>query len=173
MLVLLTSSCLSVLAIRIYLSPRGQATNSNWHYIDVSTAASLVPFAIGISPLASNAAYESAGIYSPVEERIYMGPANAGTYTQWHYINTADGSVVPYTHGLTVTLTAHMYYGGVYSPATNRVYFSRFSGSSTVWHYHDGNSGSDSMVEFSVGATALGGYMSGVLNPNGTNAPQS
>jgi hypothetical protein len=104
-------------------------------------------------------------IYSPTQNRIYLIPFGAATATQWQYVDCSNGSVVNYTHGMSLA-GACGYVGGTYSPTLNRIYFSPFYyATATQWHYIDCNSGS--AVAYSHGATVV--YMgysgNGVFSP--------
>lgn len=117
---------------RIYMVPRAQGDQTNWHYIDCSDS-SIVAYAHGVTAVSD--AY-SGGVYSPTQNRIYFVPQAQGNQTNWHYVDCSDGSVVAYAHG--VTAVADAYDGAAYSPTEDRIYFCPASqNSQTNWHYID------------------------------------
>ena len=67
---------------RIYLIPRSQANQTNWHYIDCATG-TVVAYAHGVTAVAY--AYVG-GVYSPTQNRIYLVPRAQSNQTNWHYI---------------------------------------------------------------------------------------
>jgi len=67
---------------RIYLVPREQADESNWHYIDCSDG-SVHAYAHGVT--AVDVAYVG-GVYSPTQNRIYLVPRGQSDESNWHYI---------------------------------------------------------------------------------------
>jgi hypothetical protein len=97
------------------------------------------------------------GVYSPLQNRIYMAPAGASTSATWHYINCDNGSIVPYSG---VALPVNAYIGCVYSPKQDRVYFIPNLLNSTTWHYIDCTTGS---LQTYTGIN--NGYKSGVYSP--------
>jgi hypothetical protein len=144
---------------RIYLVPRDQASQTNWHYIDCATG-NVVAYAHGITAVAG--AYIG-GAYSPIQNRIYFVPFAQANQTNWHYLDCATGSVVAYAHG--ATAVANAYIGGVYSPTQNRIYFVPFAqANQTNWHYLDCATGS--VVAYAHGATTVANaYIGGVYSP--------
>ena len=103
------------------------------------------------------------GIYSPIQNRIYLAPVGQGNQTNWHYINCDTGAIVAYANGITAQASA--YYGGVYSPIQNRIYLCPTAQSNyTNWHYIDGYTGT--VVAYASGATVLtNGYYGGAYSP--------
>ena len=74
------------------------------------------------------------GVYSPLQNRIYLVPFSQSNQTNWHYIDCATGTVVAYASG--VTVVANGYVGGVYSPLQNRIYLVPLLQSNQAnWHY--------------------------------------
>ena len=164
---------------RIYFAPFNQGAPNvgltpKWHYVDCNTGS------IGIYDNPNTAvsnAYLGA-IYSPTQNRIYFSPSSqAGSgHTVWHYINCNDGTVGTYANPLNA-VAGGAYYGGVYSPTQNRIYFvpsaqaTPFSGGSPLtqyWHYIDCNAtGSTTTIGTYLNPNNSGndGYRSGAYSP--------
>lgn len=130
--------CYSPTQNRIYLAPfgipsQGSVNMAMWHYIDCTTG-KVVEYASGVSIV--QFAYIG-GVYSPLQDRIYLVPMGQGPETYWHYIDCRTGTVVPYTHTGSYVVT-NGYAGGCYSPTQNRIYFAPYSQmAQTYWHYID------------------------------------
>ena len=103
------------------------------------------------------------GVYSPIQNRIYLMPSAQSNQTNWHYINCDTGAVVAYAHGATVLQFG--YNGGVYSPTQNRIYLVPYSQANQAsWHYINCESGA--VVAYTHGATVLQyGYNGGIYLP--------
>jgi len=103
----------------------------------------------------------STGVYSPIQNRIYLIPFYAAS-TQWYYINCETGIIVPYT---AISLSNGSYDGGVYSPTQNRIYLVPYLRSAnSQWHYIDCNL--DTVVPYTHGMTLQSeSYEGGVYSP--------
>jgi hypothetical protein len=76
------------------------------------------------------------GVYSPLEQRIYLVPYAIAPEPNWYYIDCVTGLVMPYTAGVGAVLQA--YKGGVYSPTQKRIYLCPYYQSDQLnWHYID------------------------------------
>ncbi len=130
----LTSSIGGVVGLNgnIYFLPFGQASATQWCYINTSGVP--LGYSHGISSMAN---IYIGGCLAP-DGKIYLIPY--GVQSVWHYIDTTknpgdSGHVVAYTHG--TTYGANAYYGGALSP-DGKIYFGPAAQSSaTVWHYID------------------------------------
>ena len=158
---------------RIYFVPRAQATQPIWHYIDCNTGL------IGTYPSPNNviALAYSGGIYSPTQYRIYFTPnGQAAPFPAfatefWHYIDCNTGTVGTYLNPNNAISTA--YFGGVYSPTQNRIYFAPFAQgapyptnpNTQFWHYIDCNTGLVGTYLNPNNATATSAYTSGCYSP--------
>ena len=101
------------------------------------------------------------GVYSPLQNRIYMVPFNSST--TWYYIDCNTGLLKSYV-GYEVVLQG--YAGGVYSPLQNRIYFIPFRQSLfPKWHYIDCNTGN--VIEYLNNNTSIvnDAYFGGVYSP--------
>ena len=79
------------------------------------------------------------GVYSPIQNRIYLVPFGQAEQDTWHYINCETGQVVGYEHPRT-TADYGAYRGGVYSPKQNRIYLVPYRGAEEdTWHFIDCN----------------------------------
>jgi hypothetical protein len=150
---------------RIYFVPVGQASSTYWHYIDCTTG-EVVAYAHGAT--AVNNAY-GGGVYSPTQNRIYFVPLGQASSTGWHYIDcTSTGSVITYQNNSGVSAVYQGYFGGVYSPTQNRIYFVPVGqASSTYWHYIDCTS-TGQVVAYQNNSgvvAAAGAYFGGVYSP--------
>jgi hypothetical protein len=149
---------------RIYLVPYGISNVATWHYIDCSDG-SVVGYVHGFGTGIVTNAYQG-GVYSPLQDRIYLVPRGISDETDWHYIDCSDGSVINYTHATGITVN-DAYVGGVYSPSQDRIYLIPFGHSNVAnWHYIDCSDGSvNSYVHgFGTGIT-INGYFGGVYSP--------
>jgi hypothetical protein len=156
--------CYSPTQNRIYLSPRNQATQASWHYIDCSTG-SVVAYTHGASGLLTNAF--TGGVYSPSQNRIYLPPYAGSDSNIWYYIDGATGAVTSYSNSSGITPVAVGYYSGSYSPKQNRVYFTPVTqADSSYWHYVDCNSGSVIAYPNNSGVVpASGAYVGSAYTP--------
>jgi len=153
---------------RIYFVPyyQGASGETNWHYIDCNTGQT-VAYAHGSSVVSS--AYVG-GVYSPVEDRIYLIPNGMGPQGTWYYIDCATGDIVGYSHGASVQ--SFGYAGGVYSPTQNRIYFVPASAqaSQTNWHYisctNAANYGVVTVTAYAHGTSGTKTYAGGVYSPS-------
>ena len=92
------------------------------------------------------------GIYSPLNNRIYLIPYNQCDETNWHYIDCDTGDVVAYEHGATVI--NYGYRGGVYNKNQKRIYLVPFAQApETNWHYIDCDTGD--VVAYEHGITTI------------------
>lgn len=153
---------------RIYLIPYGQATQNTWHYIDcnVNNAANaVVSYTSGVT--GANNAY-AGGVYSPLQDRIYLVPYGQSTQMTWHYIDCSLDTVEPYLHGATVV--ANGYQGGVYTPTKNRIYLVPYGQSTqTNWHYIDcsKDDAATAIINYPHNVTvATNSYSGGVYDPS-------
>ena len=107
------------------------------------------------------------GVYSPTQNRIYLCPYSQSNVAIWHYINCDTGAVVAYTHGFGTTIITGAYYGGVYSPTQNRIYFTPYSiNLAAQWHYLDCNTGMVVAYTHGFGTSTPGlAYISGAYSP--------
>ncbi len=128
---------------RIYFVPWAQADEmgNNWHYIDCEQNGLVVEYNHGLATRPVNNAYYG-GVYTPDLDRIYFVPDSQGYVSTkiWHYIDCAqDGLVVPYNHGLSTRPSQWgPFYGGVYAPTLQRIYFVPHQQSNDPnWHYID------------------------------------
>ena len=81
------------------------------------------------------------GVYSPMQNRIYLVPYDQGDQMTWHYIDCVSNQAIGFQHILTSAVT-RAYAGGVYSPTQNRIYFVPFrQGPEGSWHYVDCDTG--------------------------------
>jgi hypothetical protein len=112
-------------------------------------------------------------VYSPSNDRIYFVPANQADETgdNWHYIDCSTGSVVAYIHTLGSNRPVNnAYFGGVYSPSTNRIYFvprNQADETGDNWHYIDCST--SSVVEYihTLGTRPVNeAYGGGVYSPS-------
>jgi len=147
---------------RIYLVPQVQSNQATWHYINCDTGA-IVAYAHGLGADTPVVLAFAGGVYSPVQNRIYLVPILQANQTKWHYIDCSNGTVVAYTHGATAVASA--YAGGVYSPTQNRIYLVPWAQSNqTNWHYI--NCADGTVVAYAHGATAVANaYLGGVYSP--------
>ena len=132
---------------RIYLVPFAQATQPEWHYIEVgggggggTDEARVVAYAHGQGgeDHMENNAYNG-GAYSPNQGRLYFAPNNQVVRPHWHYVDTRTGRVCAYEHGASDTLVkSSAYHGAIYSPEQDRIYLMPFfQATRPVWHYID------------------------------------
>jgi hypothetical protein len=159
---------------RIYLGPflqsdPAQAALSNWHYIDCNTGT------VGsyTRPPSGRASGYTGGCYSPIQNRIYFTPYSMGQppadntgvddTSKWHYINCDDGTLGRYPNPGNAVSNA--YYGSVYSPNQNRIYFvPSAQANQPVWHYINCDDGT--VGEYpSPGNAVAGAYWGGVYSP--------
>ena len=137
---------------RIYLVPANQADITNglcasWHYIDCSTSTGVIT--TYANPGGAQALAYANGAYSPTENRIYFVPHNCPLPNLLQYVdcNVSSGTGMIKTYANPGDIVATAYYGGIYSPTQNRIYFAPRSqalpNSSTTrnWHYVDCNTG--------------------------------
>jgi hypothetical protein len=140
----------------------GVATESNTNYLDVSdnTLHSMGgTFTMVQYPYAG-------GVYSPTQERLYCVPYGQADESNWHYIDSGGKSITAYAHGLTTfACQNNAYYGGVYSPTQNRIYFVPYGQSDeTFWHFIDCDDGT--VYAYYHGATVVAnGYRGGAYSP--------
>jgi len=81
----------------------------------------------------SSTAYEG-GVYSPIQNRIYLIPYGEGNQADWQYIDCDTGKFVDYTHGATVVTLG--YSGGAYHPVLKRLYMAPMDQAVEAnWHY--------------------------------------
>jgi hypothetical protein len=150
---------------RIYFVPFRQTAPANsWHYIDCVDGSINTYDTSGFTT--STTGY-AGGVYSPIQNRIYFVSLNQTAPTNsWHYLDCGDGSINAYdTSGFTTVNNA--YYGGVYSPTQNRIYFMHFTQTAPAnsWHYIDCVDGSINTYDTSGFTTNNGGYFGGVYSP--------
>ena len=86
------------------------------------------------------------GVYAPVSNRVYFVPCYQADKVgkNWHYLDCTTGTVVAYIHTLTLLPVGFAYYGGVYAPVSNRVYFvpsNQADEAGKNWHYLADDSG--------------------------------
>jgi hypothetical protein len=68
------------------------------------------------------------GVYSPMQNRIYLVPSENVVDPSWQYIDCETGNVLTYEHGLS---SPNPCAAGAYSPAENVIYFGRSIDQST------------------------------------------
>ena len=151
---------------RIYFIPYLQAPETTWHYVDCDTGA-IQAYTNGVSVV--NVGYGGNGSYSPSQNRIYLTPFRQSAQNDWHYIDcntTTAGvaTVVAYTHGATVGSDA--YFGSVYSPKQDRIYFVPHGQSTeSIWHYIDCNTGGVVAYTHGFAGLPINSYYGGVYSP--------
>ena len=158
---------------RIYFVPYGQAneTGDNWHYIDCRTGL-VVEYIHTLGPKRPVYAAYGGGVYSPSNNRVYFVPSYQAQEICWHYIDCSTGLVVGYNHTLGQKRPVNgAYFGGVYSPSNNRIYFVPFAQAGQTgdnWHYIDCSTGS--VVEYihTLGPNRPvdGAYQGGAYSPS-------
>ena len=143
---------------RIYLVPSAQSGSANWHYIDCNTG-TVVAYPKVVATVTSDAYL--GGAYSPTQNRIYFAPSNQAdpANAKWHYIDCNTGLVGEYDKP--TNAIQYSYYGAVYSPIQNRIYFVPDASNST-WHYIDCNTGA--VVNYSP-PVFNNSYVGGVYSP--------
>lgn len=142
---------------RIYFSPNGMEASATWHYIDCSTGT-----VVAYNPGANVDGYHH-GCYVPTLDKIYFTGRNTFS-TTWHYLNCQTSTAVAYSAPTTNSNVP--YFGAVYSPIQNRVYFVPWSQSfSATWHYLD--CATETFVSYVHGASNLTfqAYQGGVYSP--------
>jgi hypothetical protein len=121
---------LSLTTNRIYLAPYGQASQPNWHYINLDTG-SVVSYAHGRTDIVTNA-YLSGVTTS--DDKIVLVPFAQSNQDNWHYIDPT-GVVSAYDPSSGAAAGANGYAGGV-AAADGRIYFIPNDQSNlTNWHY--------------------------------------
>jgi uncharacterized protein (DUF2147 family) len=148
---------------RIYFVPFASA--DAWHFVDCETG-NVEEYDHGLSQAPVNNAYVG-GVYSPKNNRIYFAPVEQAPETVWHYVDCGSGNVVGYIHALTTVPELSAYWGGVYSPKNDRIYFAPLDQApQPVWHYVDCESGN--VVEYIHALTSQASgdaYRGGVYSP--------
>ena len=120
---------------------------------------------LSYTQLASSGAYEGV-VYSPVQDRIYMVPAQQAVLPVWHYIDCKSGAMVEYAHGCSGIAAAWTYCSGVYSPATNRIYLvPSGQAASATWHYIDCATGEVVPYLHGTATSTSYSYSHGFYNP--------
>jgi len=147
---------------RIYLVPLRMGPHSNWHYIDCTTG-NVVAYAHGTG-ITTIRSYAGTASFDSVNHKIYFAPYDQGPQTQWHYINTLTGAIVPYTHGATVI--NQPYWGTVFDSNNNRTYFvpSKQAPEST-WHYVTGSTNTVSGYVHLGTGLVTSAYSAGYYDP--------
>ena len=151
---------------RIYFVPWQQATQLEWHYVDVSHAGGVVTTAY--SPDGVHVVDEaySGGVYSPQDNRIYLVPYNQASETEWHYIDALSARIVAYPTGDVLGVYG-AYQGGVYCPLRNRLYFVPFyQANHPEWHYIECETGTlATYVHQANSSPVIGAFHGGVYSP--------
>ena len=102
---------------RAYFSPESQAGQTNWHYLDCTTGSTVTY--IHTLTYGGNSQTSSGGVFSPVQNRVYLVPFGH-MKAHWYYIDCTNAHVGVYFHSLASPNGAR---GAVYSPVQNRIYF--------------------------------------------------
>jgi hypothetical protein len=128
---------------RIYFIPSNNLhLSSKFHYIDCTTG-TVKSYEHGREPLEfSDVEPYREGVFSPTENRIYFIPSGQVKKPLWHYIDCETESLQTYEHFFDEndfnTAISMPYFGGVYSPLDNRIYFVPHSQTQfPTWHYID------------------------------------
>jgi hypothetical protein len=158
---------------RIYLVPTYDPDQTYWYYIDCNVTTSTGQ----VMAYQNNSGQDIlinayvGGAYSPTQNRIYFVPAAQGSQDYWHYIDCNTGDVIAYPNNSGVTPitpeASAAYFGGVYSPTQNRIYFVPYSQvTETFWHYIDCNTGNVIAYEHhsAIALPAMGGVYSPTQN---------
>ncbi len=108
------------------------------------------------------------GTFAPLLNRVYLAPMYMGPEMTWHFIDCATNTLVPYPQNSGVTATGEAYFGAVFSPLNNRVYFvPSFMAPKPEWHYIDCDTGN--VVSYMPGAgastAANQGFADGAYSP--------
>ena len=129
--------------------------------------------------IVANSAYIGA-VYSPTQNRIYfvpysqgtafIGPAPGNLTENWHYIDCNTGTVGTYLNPNISVSSA--YWGGVYSPTQNRIYFAPYNQGAAFpgnpntqfWQYIDCNTGVVGTY-LNPNNAISGAYRGGVYSP--------
>jgi hypothetical protein len=129
---------------RIYLIPHGISNEAAWHYIDCSdyNETNVIEYTHGYGLNGITAFGYLSGVYSPLENRIYLIPYGISNEATWHYIDcsgvTDSNLIVAYIHGFSATLTINGFFGGCYSPTENIIYLTPSGVSDEPnWYYID------------------------------------
>ena len=149
---------------RIYLSPYGQCTAAVWHYIDCNVASALVtPYTHGMTYHVVNG--YAGGCYCPALDRIYLTPYSESSAVNYHYIDCTVSSTLIVPYDSTGWGVATGYYGGVYSGATDMIYFVPYGqAAQTTWYGINGITGGYNYII--VVATTASGYRGGCYAPS-------
>jgi hypothetical protein len=146
---------------RIYFIPSGGSDKANWNYIDCTdgTATNVKLYAHGLGAIV-NGAYRG-GVYSPTDDRIYMGPNGIAEDATWHYIDCSTASqgagtavVTGFATGSPAGIDNSFGWASsmAHDPDRDRVYIILQNGGQATWFYFDiANSGvTPSLIGFAV-----------------------
>lgn len=137
------------IGMRAYMSPRGQATSSTWHYIDLRTGRA-VGYSHGASSLVSDA--YALGAYHHPTKRIYLSTYFQYTKTGRHYIDcAAGGTVVQYTNPY-----AHIAIGYVQDPISGVLYSAPAEGANVAHVISNDGQVSSRALPFTPAASMVG-----------------
>jgi len=152
---------------RIYLVPCMQADGSDWHYIDCDTG-TMVAYPHNLVYGAVNMAYVG-GVYAPLQNRVYFVPYKQADVANfiWHYVDCTNLLVIEYTHTLETLPTSAAYFGGVYSPNEDKIYFVPSAQAPfDRWHLIECQSGTIVSYEHNLSLPATNNaYDGGVYSP--------
>ena len=145
---------------KLFFVPTMQNKSNEWHFVNCQDG-NIKSYSASTEHSICENGY-SGGVYSPLNDRIYLIPSMQAPEPFWHYICCATLQVFAYSSKSSSLAVFDAYHGGVYSPLSNRIYLTPHMQVSGNFHFIDCETAT--VTAYSGNGTAgnvLRGYVGG------------